>query len=211
MQLSKVLLLGLSHFSIDVKQTETKVTVVFSPKTTVTDPAVKDLKPLIINFDSPEEMDEKFVEMITGPVQKTVQLFTGIEDYEKQLAATAKKTKEADAEKKANSTAAASKKAADAKKKEEVAKATPTLEFTEETPVEKPAEVETKKTAPELIKEISDKNKAEVPVVEEAKVEEEIIQTHSYDNEDVVDATDQEQEEEENQEDLFSSVPDLFS
>jgi PRTRC genetic system protein E len=198
MQLSKVLLLGLSHFSIDVKQTETKVTVVFSPKTTITDPAIKDLKPLIINFDSPQEMDEKFVEMITVPVEKTVQLFTGIEDYEKQLAEAAKKTKEADAEKKAKSTAAATKKASDAKKKEEVAKATPTLEFTEETTAEEP-----KKIAPELIKEIS--------VIEEAKIEEEIIQAHSYDNEDVVDATDQEEEEDENQKDLFSSVPDLFS
>ena len=197
MQLSKVLSLGLSHFSIDVKQTETKVTVVFSPKTTVSDPAVKDLKPLIINFDSPQEMDEKFVEMITVPVEKTVQLFNGITDYEKQLAEAAKKTKQAAAEKQADAKkpkAAELKKQEEAKKKEDLAKATPGLEFgkeekTEDVSVESP----------------------ESPIVEEAKVVEETIAEKSEEPELVQTIEEEDEEDNEDGEDLFAGIPELFS
>lgn len=131
--ISQILSLGLNHFAFDVIKTETKVTIVFSPKTKSTDPAVKALKPLQITFDSIEQMEENLFKLISNPVSKTVELFNGIEDYEKSLKEIEKNKKEAQAKPAEKKLTAADKKKieAEAKKKEEE-KVAPVLDFESE-------------------------------------------------------------------------------
>lgn len=110
----QLLATGLQRVIIDVIKTESKVTVVLTPKTQSTDPSVNAIKPLHISFSTVEEMDDKFFSMISSPLSETAEFFNNISEYEKSL----EEAKKAAEEKKANKTKSTTdKKSAPAKPK----------------------------------------------------------------------------------------------
>ena len=102
----QLLATGLQRVIIDVIKTESKVTVVLTPKTQSTDPSVQAIKPLHISYHSVEEMDHKFFTMITSPMSQTATFFNNISEYEKSL----EEAKKAAEEKKSSKTKATAEK-----------------------------------------------------------------------------------------------------
>lgn len=118
----QLLATGLKRVVLDVIQTESKVTVVISPKS-------KDeknpIKPMSISFPTVEELDESFLQIIQTPLQKTAEYFSNISGYEKQLEELTKKKSE---EVKTKTEAKTTKGKSAAAKKEEAVKEEPVKE-----------------------------------------------------------------------------------
>lgn len=118
----QLLATGLKRVVLDVIQTETKVTVVISPKQ-------KDeknpIKPMSISFPTVEELDENFLQIVQTPLEKTAEYFSNISDYEKQLEELTKKKSE---EVKTKTESKTTKGKSAAAKKEEAVKEEPVKE-----------------------------------------------------------------------------------
>ncbi len=133
------------HFSLLIETNEGKLKVTLTPK--ASGDVKFELQPIVINGD-PEKLDERFFDIITGPMEEVENIMDKISDYEKALAGKQKETsaepaKKAPAKKRTTKTAE--------KKTEEVVEETKV----EEVPDEK--EVVEKKETPEPAKEVKEK------------------------------------------------------
>jgi PRTRC genetic system protein E len=87
-------LIGDSEITITIKQKDESLTVMVMPKHTTQDPALNQLKPVIISGTA-QELDEYFLPTISEPLQKAIGLISNTTDYVKHLDAVASKTKQA--------------------------------------------------------------------------------------------------------------------
>lgn len=144
--------LGITDFKIEVKQTESKVSMILSPKTD------KKILPIVVNFDSFEEMDSELINVLQKPAEKLQAIKNNLDEFEKSVdeAAKAPEPKKAPAKK---STA----KAKEEPKKEEVAVPEGDL-------FSQPSEPESKEPIAET-KEVADVPQAVEATITEAKVE----------------------------------------
>lgn len=94
------LLAGLDSLSVQFSPSGEEITVSLLPRAKdVKDEAISKIQPLVLR-GTPEELDEKFIESITQPLQKASGLFTTLKDFEKSVAEAEKESKMADKKKK---------------------------------------------------------------------------------------------------------------
>ena len=152
--------LGITDFKIEVKQTESKVSMILSPKTD------KKILPIVVNFDSFEEMDSELINVLQKPAEKLQAIKNNLDEFEKSVdeAAKAPVPKKAPAKK------------STAKAKEESIAETKEVDVPEGDLFNQPSESESKEPIAET-KEVADVPQAVEATITEAKVEPVVVNT----------------------------------
>lgn len=113
---TEILKTGLTNFVLQVIKTEGVVSVVLSPKTKTENSSLNSMVPIVLKASTSEEIDEKFLELISKPLEKTSEVFSNIEEYENSIA----KIEKEKAEKKKAAEESKKSKTKTSSKKEEV-------------------------------------------------------------------------------------------
>lgn len=104
------LLTGLDSLSVQFSQLGEEITVSVLPRAKdVKDEALSKIQPLIIRGTA-DDLDEKFIDALTQPIQKAAGLFTTLKDFEQSVAEAEKESKMAEKKRKDEKEAAEKKK-----------------------------------------------------------------------------------------------------
>ena len=82
---TEILKTGITDMVIQIVKTENIVSVILTPKTKSKDSENQSYVPIVIKANSPEEIDEIFLETVLKPLEKTAISFSNIEQFEKNI------------------------------------------------------------------------------------------------------------------------------
>jgi PRTRC genetic system protein E len=178
-----------SRLNIIIAKVEEGLVVSIIPKVSAKDQAVDKVKPLILR-GTPQEIEDNFIDAISGPIKSTTEFFDNVVEHEKSLEKAAEESKIAETEKK--------------KKKEESEKAKKELEK-ELKKMEEHLEREQYATVIQRVSELNAKGIKSSKLVEmKAKAEKMKAELPQVDMFDMIDEVEKEstQSEDETEEDL---------